>query len=204
MRRPYLNQFAAALGTSFTSRNRRILGSSSSTRRRAVSGLAQGHGPRLIPSMHRAPNGSALFQSNQISSFSVVGDPLGTTKGKSGGGGSCWVATFATFGGVASEGSAHHSADASREDTYIHQNQVVTASYGSCSTPITSKDPTVSSVGPYLTVDSCKQSSGTQTSCTTSSSGGMTCSGTDRYVSLFKPAPSVHGDVKGHRRERRR
>lgn len=41
-------------------------------------------------------SGSPLFQSNQIESFSVQGDPVATTKGKSGGTGSCWVATYNT------------------------------------------------------------------------------------------------------------
>lgn len=43
-------------------------------------------------------SGSPLFQSNQIESFVVVGDPTATTKGKSGGTGSCWVATYNTPG----------------------------------------------------------------------------------------------------------
>ena len=41
-------------------------------------------------------SGSPLFQSNQIESFTVQGDPIATTKGKSGGTGSCWVATYNT------------------------------------------------------------------------------------------------------------
>jgi hypothetical protein len=88
------------------------------------------------------PDGvTPLFQSNQIDSFSVVGDPTSTTKGKSGGGGSCWVATYFTSGEVppgirvASPGFV----------TYT-QNQVVTASY-TCSDPSTSKAPS-SSTGP--------------------------------------------------------
>ena len=40
------------------------------------------------------PASGPLFQSNQITAFSVTGDPGGKTVGGSGGTGSCWVATY--------------------------------------------------------------------------------------------------------------
>ena len=104
------------------------------------------------------PNGTTpLFQSNQITSFSVVGDPLGTTKGKSGGGGSCWVATFFT-GGELPPGVKITSP---KLTTYT-KGSSVTASY-TCSDPKTSQ-ATGSPTGPYLTVASCTQSQAPNTS----------------------------------------
>jgi hypothetical protein len=135
-------------------------------------GWLKGTGPNpLHPCSPFTNNSPALFQSNQIDSFNVTGDPLGTTKGKSGGSGSCWAATFATFG----ELPPGVKISFSPVQAVYTKNQPVTASY-TCSTPITSK-PSSSAVGPYLTVNSCTQSSGTQTSCTSSSSG-MACTGT--------------------------
>jgi len=94
-----------------------------------------------------------LFQSNQISSFSVTGDPTGITKGKGVPGGSCWVATYAT-GGEAPPGVKITSPAFS---TYHQSATPGLASY-TCSDPKTSKNPASSRVGPYLTAASCKQS----------------------------------------------
>jgi hypothetical protein len=60
-------------------------------------GWLKGHGP--VSTHPCTPNTDVtlpLFQSNQIESFVVVGDPRATTKGSSGGTGSCWVATYNT------------------------------------------------------------------------------------------------------------
>lgn len=173
------NDFAAALGTKFTFlKSQNLFFQLLNLTIGPYPGWLKGDGGVTgFPCMINPTNPSApLFQSNQITSFSVTGDPLGTTKGKSGGSGSCWTATYATFGEVPP--GVHVSippTPPTKVPTYA-KNQVVTATY-TCSTPTTSQDPTVSAVGPYLTVNSCQQASGSQTSCTTSSSG-MACSGT--------------------------
>jgi len=119
-------------------------------------------------------NVTPLFQSNQITSFSVVGDPTGTTKGKSGGGGSCWVATYAT-GGELPPGIKITSPTFK---TYTQSSTPGVASY-TCSNPKTSQNSLTSAVGPYLTVATCAQSQVpnpnqlTQTSCTP----GQPCTG---------------------------
>jgi hypothetical protein len=116
------------------------------------------------------PSKGSLFQSNQISSFSVVGDPGGKTKGASGGTGSCWVATYDTPGEI----WPGVTITSPKATTYT-KGQVVTAAYA-CNNPSTSKPPS-SPVGPYLTAASCTQATGTQTSCT-QNSNGLSCTGT--------------------------
>ena len=116
------------------------------------------------------PTSGPLFQSNQITSFSVTGDPGGKTKGVSGGTGSCWVATYDTPGEIWPGVTI-----SSPKPTTYSKGQVVTAVYA-CNNPSTSK-PASSPVGPYLTAASCTQSSGTQASCT-QNSNGLACSGT--------------------------
>jgi hypothetical protein len=115
------------------------------------------------------PTGS-LFQSNQISGFSVSGDPGGKTVGGSGGTGSCWVATYDTPGEIWPGVTI-----TSPKPTTYTKGQVVTAVYA-CNNPTTSK-PVSSPVGPYLTAASCTQATGTQTSCT-QNSNGLSCTGT--------------------------
>jgi hypothetical protein len=117
------------------------------------------------------PTTGALFQSNQVDLFFIDG---GTTKGRSGGGASCWVATYDTPGEalpgikIASPGFS----------TYT-QNQVVTASY-TCSDPSTSK-PASSLTGPYLTEATCTQSEllrpGYNTNSCTALPGPQSCTG---------------------------
>jgi len=116
------------------------------------------------------PCNGVHFQSNQISGFTVSGDPGGRTFGSSGGGGSCWVSTYNTPGELAPAIKIK-----SPTLTTYKLNQVVTANY-TCSNPITSK-PVTSPTGPYLTAATCSQSSGTQGACTQTSSG-LTCTGT--------------------------
>ncbi|MGH7868793.1 MAG: hypothetical protein ACREP9_14460, partial [Candidatus Dormibacteraceae bacterium] len=95
-----INNFAAALGTTFIFQKSQNPGFQLlNATIGPYPGWLKGSGPD--PSAPCTPftnNSPALFQSNQISLFSVTGDPLATTKGKSGGGGSCWVATYATTG----------------------------------------------------------------------------------------------------------
>ena len=137
-------------------------------------GWLKGTGPDpLHPCTPFPSNSPALFQSNQIDSFSFSGDPLGTTKGKSGGGGSCWTATYATTGelppGVKITVPAF---------TTYHQNQAITASY-TCSDPKTSQLPT-NPTGPYLTAKTCTQSQAPNNnngSICTNVTGAITCTG---------------------------
>ncbi len=116
------------------------------------------------------PASGPLFQSNQIGSFSVQGDPGGRTLGSSGGTGSCWVATYDTPGEIWPGITI-----TSPKGTTYTKGQAVTAAYA-CYNPTTSKPPS-SPVGPYLTDATCTQLSGTQTSCTHTSSG-LSCTGT--------------------------
>lgn len=140
-------------------------------------GWLKGSGPDPLNPCTPNPDGvTPLFASNQITSFSVSGDPLGTTKGKSGGGGSCWVATFAT-GGELPPGIKVTSPTF----TTYNRNQPVTAAY-TCSDPKTSKAlPPASAVGPYLTAASCKQSQAPNnnngSSCSANVGGTITCTG---------------------------
>jgi hypothetical protein len=122
------------------------------------------------------PDGvTPLFATNQISSFSVTGDPLGTTKGKSGGGGSCWVATYATFG----ELPPGIKITMPTFKTYTHSATPGVATYA-CSDPKTSQ-PLSSPVGPYLTAATCTQNqapSGNNTnSCSANVGGIISCTG---------------------------
>lgn len=112
------------------------------------------------------PATGALFQSNQVDSFIIDG---GKTTGKSGGTGSCWVATYDTPGEIWPGISI-----SSPTVTTYNLNQSVTAKY-TCSNPSTSQ-PATSATGPYLTAASCTQSPGTGTC--TQTSGGLACTGT--------------------------
>jgi hypothetical protein len=118
-----------------------------------------------------------LFQSNQISSFSVIGDPTGITKGKGVPGGSCWVATYNTSG----EAPPGVKITSPTFSTYKQKATPGVASY-TCSDPKTSQNPATSPVGPYLTAASCKQSQApnlNNSSCSSSNvSGVISCSGT--------------------------
>ncbi len=111
------------------------------------------------------PNSGPLFQSDQISGFII--DPK--THGSSGGTGSCWVATYSQPDEVPPGITITSPAN-----TFYAQNAMVVANY-TCSNPTTSQ-PSSSAVGPYLTVASCTQSTGTQTGCT-QTPNGMSCTG---------------------------
>ena len=135
------------------------------------------------------PASGPLFQSNQITSFSVVGDPGGKTKGGSGGTGSCWVATYDTPGEI----WPGITITSPKQTTYS-RGQAVTAVYA-CNNPSTSKPPS-SPVGPYLTAASCKQATGTQTTCT-QGSNGLSCTGTVETSSRGLHLFTVTGDDFG-------
>ncbi len=120
------------------------------------------------------PSTGDLFVSNQVDYF--INDN-GFVSGKSGGTGSCWVATY-DMPGEALPGIKISSPALT---TYT-QNQVVTASYA-CSNPSTSQ-PSTNATGPYLTVASCTQNQApvpsgfmNKVSCSTGSNGTIACTG---------------------------
>ncbi len=147
-------------------------------------GWLKGSGLDLLHPCTPNPDGTTpLFASNQISSFSVSGDPLGTTKGKSSGGGSCWVATYFTPG----EAPPGVKITSPAFTTYRQSNTPGQASY-TCSDPKTSKPlpvpspPSGSAEGPYLTAATCSQSQApnrNNSSCSvTNNNGVISCTGT--------------------------
>lgn len=109
------------------------------------------------------PASGSLFQSDQILSFAIDTK----TKGSSGGTGSCWVATYNQPDQVPPP-----IAITSPTNTVYALNAPVVANY-SCSA---NYQPTSNPVGPYLTVASCTQSTGTQSGCT-STTNGLACTG---------------------------
>ncbi len=106
-------------------------------------GWLKGHGPDSVHPCSANPDGTtALFQSNQIKSFEFVGDPRATTKGTSGGTGSCWVATYNTPNVLPAV-----SVTTPSEGAVYTQGASIASSF--LCTPVNhGTDPT----GPYLTV----------------------------------------------------
>ena len=174
---PQAQDFFAELGSDFTFLKSENLGFQLlNSTIGPYPGWLKGVGPNPNSPCTAFPNNSpALFQSNQIDSFNVQGDPLGTTKGKSGGGGSCWVATYATFGelppGVKITSPAF---------TTYTKGQAVTAAY-TCSDPKTSQ-PAGNATGPYLTALTCTQSQAPNNNnsghCGANVGGTISCTGT--------------------------
>ncbi|HLV88520.1 MAG TPA: hypothetical protein VKV39_16160 [Candidatus Sulfotelmatobacter sp.] len=121
------------------------------------------------------PQSGSLFQSNQISIFALDT----TTKGHSGGTGSCWVATYdqpdETLSAITITSPINNAVYA--------QGASVPANYA-CANPTTTQVAT-NPVGPYLPVASCTQSSGTGGSCT-QTPAGLSCTGT---VDTSTPGP---------------
>jgi hypothetical protein len=132
-------------------------------------GFLKGVGPNpLFPCT--PPASGPLFQSNQVSSFIIDG---GRTIGNSGGGASCWVATYDTPG----EKPPGIKITSPTPFATYSKGSVVPATYA-CNNPSTSQ-PTSNPTGPYLTAASCKQNSGTPASCTFTPppGGGQSCTG---------------------------
>jgi hypothetical protein len=135
-------------------------------------GGVPGHPCQVDPNNPNTP----LFHSNQITSFSVTGDPTGITKGRGTPGGSCWVATYGTSGeappGIKITAPSFFA-------TYRQSTTPGSASYA-CSDPKTSQ-PAGNPTGPYLTAASCKQSQApnlNNSTCTSSNVGGViSCTG---------------------------
>jgi hypothetical protein len=134
-------------------------------------GGVPGHPCQVDPNNPNTP----LFHSNQITSFSVTGDPTGITKGRGTPGGSCWVATYGTSG----EAPPGIKITAPTFKTYRQSTTPGSASYA-CSDPKTSQ-PANSPTGPYLTALSCKQSQApnlNNSTCSNSNVGGViSCTG---------------------------
>jgi len=99
----------------------------------------------LHPCKQNTGNFPPLFHSNQISSFSSTGDPIGSGKGSSGGTGSCWLLTYNTPGEAPTVTVA-----APVNGSVYQQGQVTHASY-TCTTV----NNTPNATGPYLTQASC-------------------------------------------------
>jgi Legume lectin domain len=132
-------------------------------------GWLKGEGPNPAAPC-TPPSSGSLFTSNQISGFSITGDPNGKTVGGSGGTGSCWVPTYDTPGEI----WPGIKITSPKSTTYT-KGQVVPATY-SCNNPATSQPPS-SPTGPYLTAAICTQATGRQTSCTQTGTG-LSCTGT--------------------------
>jgi uncharacterized repeat protein (TIGR01451 family) len=98
----------------------------------------------IHPCNPNSGNSPALFQSNQIESFVVVGDPTATTKGKSGGTGSCWVATYNTPNELPSVTGTIPANGAN-----YPQGSTLTSNLACKAVNMPTNDP---KIGPYLTV----------------------------------------------------
>jgi len=109
--------------------------------------------------------GDTLFVSNQISSFDPTPLPDPFTKGKSGGTGSCWVATFNTPNEAPSVTIA-----APLNNAVYQQNQTGSATNASftCNTVNNTVNNVPNATGPYLTPTSCTA---------TNTPGGSTANG---------------------------
>ncbi|MGD0792977.1 MAG: DUF11 domain-containing protein [Terriglobales bacterium] len=139
------NPFNATLGTDFNFAS--ALNPFNPTE--PLVGWLKGVGPDpLHPCTQNPGNSPPLFQSNQISSFSSTGDPIGTAKGGSGGTGSCWLLTYST----PYEAPLVTIAAPANGGTY-QQGQVTQANYG-C-TAVNNSNINGGIAGPYLTQASC-------------------------------------------------
>jgi len=179
------NQFFAQLGTDFEfsqSQNPFFVYPGIFGLLNPFPGFLKGTGPNPA-SPCTPPASGPLFQSNQISSFFI---DEGHTTGPSGGGASCWVATYDTPGeiwpGIKISSPTY---------TSYTQNQVVTASY-TCNNPSTSQ-PLSSPTGPYLTAASCVQATGTENLPCTQTGNGLQCTGSVPTQKLGLQAFTVTG-----------
>lgn len=174
------NPFTAQLGTEYTLSSSNLLNSCINTNSCTGAttdpfpGWLKGAGPDPAhPCM--PPQSGALFQSNQITDFLIDR----TTRGGSGGTGSCWVATYdipqcASPSQQNCEALPGITITAPTNGLIVAAGQSVPTSYN-CSNPSSSL-PASSAVGPYLTTQSCTQSTGTST-CSSPSSSGISCTG---------------------------
>jgi len=141
-----LPNFLAELGTDF---NFAVADNPGFMKTNPTPGWLKGVGPDpLHPCTQNPGNNPPLFQSNQIDSFSVVGDPVGKAKGGSGGTGSCWMLTYNT----PHEAPSVNIVAPANGGTY-QQGQATQANY-TCTTVNNASGAT----GPYLTPASCSAS----------------------------------------------
>ena len=142
-----LPTFFAELGTDFSFVKAHNVGYNPNN---PLPGWVKGVGPDPVHPCTQNPNNNPpLFQSNQIDSYSVTGDP-GTAKGGSGGTGSCWMLTYNTPGEAPSVNIV-----APVNGGIYQQGQMTQANY----TCTTVNHPPVNNIpnptGPYLTQASC-------------------------------------------------
>lgn len=164
------NPFTAQLGTEYTLSSSNLLNSCINTNsctgpaNDPFPGWVKGAGPDPAHPC-TPPQSGSLFQSNQITDFLTDR----TTRGGSGGTGSCWTATY----GQPDETLAGITITAPSNGLIVAAGQTVPTSY-SCSNP-SSSQPSTNAVGPYLTTKSCTQSMGTGTC--TQTPNALSCTG---------------------------
>lgn len=120
------------------------------------------------------PQSGTLTESNQITAFLIDR----TTKGDTGGTGSCWIPTYdmplcTSPGQQNCEALPGITITAPTNGVIVAAGSAVPTSY-SCSNP-TSSQPSTNATGPYLTTATCTQSTGTG-SCT-QTANGLSCTG---------------------------
>jgi hypothetical protein len=136
--------FDAELGSEYTFEKSNNTGYRANPDHNPLPGWLKGQPTDTVHPCNPNTDNTALFQSNQIKSFVVVGDPRATTKGTSGGTGSCWVATYNTPNVLPSVSVT------SPYEGAVYQQGAGIASNFTC-TPI---NHGTDSTGPYLTVSS--------------------------------------------------
>ncbi len=173
------NPFTAQLGTEYTLSSSNLLNSCINTN--TCTGPANDPFPGWVKFAGpdptdpcTPPESGSLLESNQISNFLIDR----TTKGDSGGTGSCWVPTYdmpqcTSPGQQNCEALTGIAITAPTNGLIVAAGSTVPTSY-TCSNP-TSSQPSTSPVGPYLTTASCTQSTGTG-SCT-QGANGLSCTG---------------------------
>jgi uncharacterized repeat protein (TIGR01451 family) len=144
---PECNPFDAELGSNFDLSITDPNFNPSSPPLNPMPGWLKGHGPISgHPCTASSGNSPALFQSNQVESFAITRiDPV--TKGRSGGTGSCWVATYNT---PLEAPSVSVVAPINGGTYQLNQNDATTKANYVCHTVNNS-----GATGPYLTPTSC-------------------------------------------------
>jgi uncharacterized repeat protein (TIGR01451 family) len=141
-----LPNFLAELGTDY---NFALTDNTGFNKSNPLPGWLKGVGPDPTHPCTQNPNNNPpLFQSNQIDSFSITGDPGGHAKGSSGGTGSCWLLTYNT----PNEAPTVNIVAPVNGGTY-QQGQPTQANY-TCTT-VNNSNVNNGVAGPYLTQSSC-------------------------------------------------
>jgi uncharacterized repeat protein (TIGR01451 family) len=108
-------------------------------------GFLKGSGPDPLQACAFSDPNQLVFSSNQITSFSKQGDPIGSGRAGSGGTGSCWVLTYNT----PNEDPSVNIVAPANGGTY-QQNAATSANY-SCNAVNANTNHPNSPTGPYLT-----------------------------------------------------